>query len=80
MQEYNDNDTTKKEEYNQNALEKENAINAIANDVKDMVSSSEFATFDVDENMNLCINKAESLGNMGFSVNDNGELEVEING
>lgn len=67
------------ESYNANAEEKKQEINAIADGVKDMATAIQFATFDVDDNMELGINTAEKLANTSFDYNENtGELEVEI--
>lgn len=67
------------ESYNQNAEEKKQEINAIADGVKDMATAIQFATFDVNDNMELGINTAEKLANTSFDYNENtGELEVEI--
>lgn len=45
------------------------------------VSAITFSTFEVDlEDGKLYINNDEKLGNAGFSINENGELEVEYNG
>ena len=44
-----------------------------------MATAIQFATFEIDENMNLCINTADKLKNTSFSLNEEtGEMEVEI--
>ena len=44
-----------------------------------MASALKFATFDVDPKTGeLYVNSAESLGNMGFSVENDGALYVQI--
>ena len=44
-----------------------------------MANALVFATFDIDvDTGELYVNTAESLGNMGFEVNDEGDLLVEI--
>lgn len=69
----------KLKDYNSNAEEKENNINDIAKDVRDMASAITFATFDVEPTTGeLYVNSAESLGNMGFSVEKDGAMYVEI--
>lgn len=79
VQEFDENAGQKLKEYNDNAEEKENNLNEIAEDVRDMASALTFATFDVEPTEGaLYVNSAESLGNMGFSVENDGEMYVEI--
>lgn len=68
------------ESYNKNAEEKKQEINTIADGVKDMATAIQFATFEVDDDMNLTINHSEKLVNTNFTINEEGELEVNING
>lgn len=50
-------------------------------EVKSISQSMSFATFEVDvESGELYINSPEKFGNMGFSINNDGNLEVEIDG
>lgn len=52
---------------------------AIKNTAKDFVSSITYSTFEVTDDMELVIYNEESLGNMGFGIDDDtGVLEVEI--
>lgn len=67
------------ERYNKNAEEREAEINQIAEGVKDMATAIQFATFEVNEKMELVINTAEKLKNTKFVLNEEtGELEVKI--
>lgn len=67
------------ENYKNLAEEKTAELNEIADGVKDMATAIQFATFEIDENMNLCINTADKLKNTSFSLNEEtGEMEVEI--
>ena len=88
--EFNQNSATKVEEFNinanletldfnNNAEQKEEEINTIADGVRDMATSIQFATFEVDNNMDLIINTADKLKNTSFEYDEEtGELEVEI--
>lgn len=76
---FDKNSEEKLKNYNSVAEEKENNLNAIAEDVRDMASALTFATFDVEPTEGaLYVNSAESLGNMGFSVENDGAMYVEI--
>ena len=76
---FNLNAIQKTEEFNTNAKEKTDSLNNIADDIKDMANALFFATFDIDvDTGELYVNTADSLGNMGFEVNDEGDLLVEI--
>ncbi len=76
--EFNMNVTEKTDDFNNNADEKKEELEVIADGVKDMATAIQFATFEVDNDMNLVINQAEKLVNTNFSINEGGELEVEI--
>ena len=44
-------------------------------------NSINIATFQIEEDGNLyCLVPDEDAGNVSYSINENGELEVEING
>lgn len=76
---FNLNAIQKTEDFNDNAKEKTDSLNNIADDIRDMANSLVFATFDIDvDTGELYVNTADSLGNMGFEVNDEGDLLVEI--
>lgn len=76
---FNMNVTEKTDDFNDNADERKEELETIADGVKDMATAIQFATFEVDNNMNLMINTAEKLVNTSFDFNENtGELEVEI--
>lgn len=60
------------------ADERKEEMSAIADGVKDMATAIQFATFEVNDNMELLINQADKLANTIFNVNDNGYLEVKI--
>lgn len=67
------------EAYEQLAEEKTAELNEIAEGVKDTATAIQFATFEVDDDMNLLINTADKLKNTSFTfVDETGELEVEI--
>lgn len=67
--------------YNTNAEQKQQEIQELADGVKDFTTAIQFATFEVDNDMNLLINTADKLKNTSFEYNkETGELEVEING
>ena len=69
----------KKDEFDNNAETKKEEINTIADGVKDFATAIQFATFDVDNDMQLGINTAEKLANVSFYFDDEkGELGVEI--
>lgn len=51
---------------------------AIKETARDFVSAVTFTELEVTDDMYLVVCNAESLGNMGFEINDNGELEVGI--
>ena len=67
--------------YNTNAEQKQQEIQELADGVKDFTTAIQFATFEVDNNMNLLINTADKLKNTSFEYDEEtGELEVNING
>lgn len=79
LDEFNSNASLETLDFNDNAERKKEEINIIADGVKDMATAIQFATFEVDNNMDLIINTAEKLANTSFDFNSNtGELEVEI--
>lgn len=70
-----------KDEITKYAEEKKTELNEIAEGVKDMTTAIQFASFEVNNNMELVINTAEKLKNTNFSLNKKtGNLEVQING
>ncbi len=76
---FNENATEKTNNFNNNADERKEEIETIADGVKDMATAIQFATFEVNNDMDLIINTAEKLANTSFDFNENtGELEVEI--
>lgn len=79
-QTYNDNANQKIKIYDDNASEKTQQLNDIADGIKDMTTAIQFATFEIDNDMNLIINHADKLSNTNFIFNEKtGFLEVEIN-
>lgn len=76
--EFDTNATEKTADFNNNADDRVEELNNIAEEIEDMATAIQFATFEVDNDMNLVINQAEKLVNTNFSINEGGELEVEI--
>lgn len=70
-----------KDEITKYAEEKKTELNEIAEGIKDMSTAIQFASFEVNNNMELVINTAEKLKNTNFFLNEKtGNLEVQING
>lgn len=78
VNEFDTNATEKTADFNNNADDRVEELNNIAEGIEDMTTAIQFATFEVDNDMNLVINQAEKLVNTNFSINEEGELEVEI--
>ena len=71
-------DAKKSEE---NAKKSEETAGEYLDEVKNISNAMTFANFEVDvETGELQINTPERFENAGFSVNENGDLEVEISG
>lgn len=65
----------------ENAKTSEENAGEYLNEVKNISNAMTFANFEVDvETGELQINTLERFENAGFSVNENGDLEVEISG
>lgn len=72
-------DNAKKSE--ENAKKSEETAGEYLDEVKNISNAMTFANFEVDvETGELQINTPERFENAGFSVNENGDLEVEISG
>ena len=77
---FNSNASEKLNSYNTNATEKQEKLEDLVETAQDFVSAVTFTSFEVDiDDGSIYVYNAESLGNMGFDINDiDGNLEVDI--
>ena len=58
----------------------ENLRQAQDDSIQEALANPHFTTFGINENMELVMNNEYQPKNCDFSINENGEMEVEING